>query len=441
MKNEKEAALQNTSLFTLPQENLENVCEYLKIAELSSFSRSCSFFHNSLQEYTTRHPEVIKYNLQKLNCYKRIFNGQNEPIYGIGKWRDILITSSRGAVKTWNIDTGEPLWTYSDNLQLCEELWIIDGKAICSGRKQSGKDRFSYDENIILIIDFETKNTSIIRHEELVPELTTVVGNQIITKFRNGYINCWDLSGLLLKNYQSATGICLSGGSQLLATKHYIADIHNEQITIVNRQSNELVTLTANESVYSAIIADDLLICGLAVSNPSNPDIIIIDMKQAKITDSYKTEGLLHLSRPIYGCIENSGVILSVAAKSNMLFMSHESGKVVAVDLKKRTHELLETFSYFSPYLLYLQDKYLFIQVGQINNGQPRLSIWDIDEMKKIKSIEISDLHKVKWHKGELLVSAECSLIKYDFKVVHQGEILAKCSPNTLERRIDGMKF
>src|SRR3990167_3726943 len=212
-----------TSIYNLPDEILKNIGENLDIADLSRFSRSCrGFFNSSLQERKKRHPERIRHNLQQLNCDKRIFNGQNEVIYGIATCGNALLTSGRHSINAWNIDTGAILWTYSGELYLGERLWVVDGKAICAGSKKSDKGSFDYD-NIILVIDVETGEAlSVIKHPELKAELTTVIDGQIITKLRNGDINCWGLSGKLIKNYQPAINMPLI--PKFLATKRYIAD-------------------------------------------------------------------------------------------------------------------------------------------------------------------------------------------------------------------------
>ncbi|OGT43921.1 MAG: hypothetical protein A3F42_00650 [Gammaproteobacteria bacterium RIFCSPHIGHO2_12_FULL_37_34] len=387
-----------------------------------------------MQERKKRHPERIRHNLQQLNCDKRIFNGQNEVIYGIATCGNALLTSGRHSINAWNIDTGAILWTYSGELYLGERLWVVDGKAICAGSKKSDKGSFDYD-NIILVIDVETGEAlSVIKHPELKAELTTVIDGQIITKLRNGDINCWGLSGKLIKNYQPAINMPLI--PKFLATKRYIADINDKQITIINRENDKSVNVTASEEVYSAVISDHLLICGLSSLNSSRPDIIIIDMEQGEIIDEYKTQGLLHYEHPVYGVTQNCGSILSVAAKNDMVFMSHENGIVVAVDLRNHTHQILESFPPHSPYLT-LQDTYLFIKSSETNSHPSNLCIWDIEKMEKIRNIDISGLNNVKWHKGNLLVSAERSLVKYDFKVLHQnGEVLAEGSPDKLENAL-----
>lgn len=101
----KKTASQLTPIYKLPTEILENIGENLDIADLSRFSRSCSFFYNALQEYKRMRPEISQHNLQHHFCDKRIF--QHRAIHAVAKWKNIIVTASWSAITAWDLSTGK----------------------------------------------------------------------------------------------------------------------------------------------------------------------------------------------------------------------------------------------------------------------------------------------------------------------------------------------
>jgi len=411
-------------------------------------SRSGIPFGKSFSEAYKKSPENIGNNLKQLNCEKRIFV-DSEKIYGIETWGNLIITSSRSSIKAWNSVTGEIAWTYSGNFDLGEKLWVTDNEVICAGRETTGKGY--YGKSFILVIDAETGKASSIIKYPVHPDFVTVANNEIIGRISSsnsdGYIKCWDLSGNATKEIPSSNPS--SALNKLLANENYIVDINDKNITLINRKNDTTVDLTAVETISSATISNNLLICGLSCFKSSSSDIIVVDMEQGQQIYEHKTKGLFdreYLGKTVWpGC----GEINSVVAKNNMVFMLHNGGSksccVVAVDLALKSGTVLEIPKPYSPYIsLDLQDQCLFIKSHEYRH-QPATSslcIWDIDKMEKVRKMDIPEFYSAKWDKGNLLVSSGESLIKNDFKVLHQkGEILVGNSSSQDQLTYESKRF
>jgi len=404
----------------LPEDMLIHVGEHLGINDLARLSASCRFFNTSLQKYKKSRVEAIDNNLRDFNCDKRIYNGQDEVIYGITNWGKLIITSSIKTINAWDADTRTAVWTYSDDFMLGEKIWAADGFAICPGRAKLKKESSLYD-SMILVIDIKTGKLAsmITSYPDLRPELISVIDKQIIARLPSG-IHCLDFSGKLLKEYKiNKTSLI----NRFLVTDKFIADVNDKELTIINRKNGSTKCISDIKDIFSAVIAGKYLICGLSGINSSRPDFVIVDMAQEKILGGYKTKNLLNYVHPVYGTKPNCGTIYSVAAKENYVFMSHESGKVVAVNLREKKHHVIESLGGSS--YLSIKGKYLFIQADELMHRPSSLSIWDIEKMKKIKTIKLSELNAIQWDEGNLYLSSNESLVRYDFRVSHcKGEQL-----------------
>jgi len=155
--------------------------------------------------------------------------------------------------------------------------------------------------------------------------------------------------------------------------------------------------------------------------NLSNPNSAIVDLEKGEILEYYRNGSLSLWRNPGYRSF--CGSILSVAAKGQHLYLSHESGSIIMIDLKNRTDRIIESLN--THCYLSLQEKYLFIRIPEGVYHSSSLYIWDTEQMKRIKKIDLTALTTVQWYEGNLYVSSERSLIRYDFNISHcKGEQL-----------------
>lgn len=412
-------------------EILEMIYKKVDSSDLDSLSATCRFFYNNLQNYKS--PEFIKRNIENSNYEKRIFNGQDEKILKIAAWRNFIIATSFNRVQAYDTRTGKILWTFSGESVLHDKLWIIDGKVVCNGWEIINGSYQHRGNTILSILEIETgKVLQTIRHPLLQSGAIIAFGKHIIAKLNNGEIFSADSAGKF-KKYASQP----SFAPMMFANEHYIVDVCDRRtgVKIINRETAASNTIALNpnnrEGIYCATITKNILICGLV---DSATDLLFVDLHKAEIIKKFKIDNLFTHDYPTSGGIRNIPGIHSVVANSQYVFMAHECGMVVGVNLNDYSHTVLENGLTPHSLKLSLQDNYLFIISTEEQDAPSSLHIWDTETMQKVSSSEISGLHEaLLWHKGQLFIASEKSLIKFDFKVPHKGISLATGSPHTVE--------
>lgn len=386
------------------QKILENIYRFTDKDGLKSLSRTSHFFNQSINRYK------IKCNLNDHNCDIKRFVQNDSDFLELVKWRDIIISVDWKNVKAWNAATGKELWNLPREsiTRPIEKIWIVNEKIIWP----SFKDRLD-------IIDIHTgKILNKITHLKLTAVLgrIIVVDDQIIAKLKNGVINCWDLSGELIKQYSLNEASIFD---RILATKDYIVDIHYQNksqnkgsIYIINRNNAEVSGWEFNTKLVNTLAVRNLLILNNIKPNFHN-QINIIDMDKLKIRQLYENQV------PI---IPKHQFILTMVAGARYVFAADTKYNVYAIKISTGECEKLGNFC--DPNL-YLKDNFLLINYFRDDIRSRSICIWDITEMKKITNIDVKELCNPLWDSGQLFVADEKSIVKYDFNVTHKkGERL-----------------
>ncbi|MBA2709851.1 MAG: hypothetical protein H0U57_04570 [Tatlockia sp.] len=408
---------QEAPFFKVPLEIVEkNVCKELKITEVNNLSKSCIFFYDSLQEYKRRCPENVRNNIKKGNYNKRISEGLDEKIYATAISKDTLITAGNNSLKIWNRESGEILWSYP--LILCKQLWVVNEQIICVGWKKTSENSSALTDPILLKIGLNNKEKSILDIPKMIPEMTILVENQLISKFTNGKIYQMDLSGNKIRveaPINSTVSLALFGA------ENYIVDVSQKRITFINRSNGIVHIYEVPTFISFAAIDKNSLICG----HNTQLDFNIIDMENIKITE-YKINPrfLQNYLAP------NMGSLNPVIVNTHYIFIAHESGRVFAFNKTEQNYETLAWTRPPNNHSLYSVDNFLFIINHNKSNSFSTINLWEIDSLGKLNLIriykDIYKLNEIKWDKGRLLIFANTSIQEYDFKVLHQGEILIK---------------
>ena len=359
-------------------------------------------------------PEKMKSNLNNLYCDKSIFNGQDEVIYGLAKSGNMIFTSSSNSIFAWNATTGEKIWQLEGSYNFKEKIWIRDGKLICA------------DKDIIMLLDLKTGKQLAKIDASIDLDLITIAGTKIFSKLNNQQIiQSWDVSDLKqTEQFPTLTKHIIM--DDLLVNDQFIVHSnHDRSLTIINRENKKTVLFTIPESyrdLSHPILQNDLLICGISGVDPKRPDIFIIDLNKAEIVDTYRIK--IHERYP------RDGSVNSIAAHGNHIFFANNLGEVYAIDLKNKTHQLLEDVSDYAMTKFAIKDNLLFI-LTQVNRSHlSQVAIWDLDKMERMQTIELTAAHDLLWDKGNLFVAFERSLVRYNFNVPHQEkERLLEGSP------------
>jgi len=425
MKTRLPAERMEQSLSCIPQDILEaNIYKDLNKTELGSLSVSCHFFYESTERYKKLLVDAIPRNLQQMNCNKRVFNGEGE-YKEIARWKNTLLILSEGSIQAFDVYTGEPLWTCESTKELDRfigKLWVMqNGNILCYCSNPE-----LYIKDILVVIDIKTGNVLEKIDEKMLfmRELIQVVGNQIILKLKDS-ISFWDLANKKTINHPiQGLGEC-DDETIFLANEHFIVDIsftsYFTAITIIQYQSSELIHINRHyrfrTRISSAAITNHLLICG-----EESGSGFIFDMEQGKIIEKYQfPDGIL----PTYG---TERFVSSVAVNEQYAFMTSSFNHVIAFNRQDNQIHLLDKSGHGH---FFLQDNMLFIQAhGYLTidplNIRTFFHIWNIESMKKVNTFVGT---YGQWHNGELLLLSDyhdLTAIHYDFKVLHQGEILAE---------------
>lgn len=421
MKNgiKKEGNIKTAYINKLPEEILQIIYGYLSEKNLSNFSSCCNFFNESVFGYNISPNRRIKFNLMKHNCNKKILK-LKDWFFRLYKWKNIVIADGNNYISAWK-DSGEFLWDIEKKKHkesYSHKMWISDDKLISSHMTSLR----NFDNITIEIYDINSKNClKQIKDLGLSYKLTTVFSNQIIGKCQDGKIICLDLSGKLIKEYQSIK--CNRYSANLLISNNYIVDIVNtyraSTINIINRDTNKIFSINLNKKVESPLIIDNLLIF---YSSSTSFTFHLIDIKQP--TKEKKIE-LPLTKKEIYEFIEsmvaNTQYIFAVPTTNRKLYM---------IDIDTNESKVLARLP--DETSLYLKDDLLFIKIYLNNRSYCSIFIFDIKEMKIITNIDFNGMTDVLWDHERLFMTDRnsSSIIQCDFNVTHKGEKLIEDSAN-----------
>lgn len=403
---------------TFPIELQQYVCNYLNDAELTRFTATCGFFHQSLAPYRQQRRKQINDNLKYKNFNCQFYTGPNkQKPDGIVLWEHLIIAVNSDSLWAWDIITGKIDWHYVKTAYLpgffLPTLFIFGDKVVCPMRKHPDEES---KLGFVLVLNAKTgKFFNKLADEVLLSELT-LVEDFIITKRNDGTIECYDSNRIIKQSFQSSKH--LDSFASLLATPRYLVDINQNNITIINRREETTVSLCIpNKQINCTSIYHDQLVCGF--KETGDPDFVVIDLSLGEIILKYNSEN--DFLKPPRDLEEKNRSIDSIIMRNNEVFFVFNDG-VYWANLKHRKPLFLETISTgLSDNHLSIQGNYLFIRNNRFwGEGVNDLSIWNLETMQKVttikpKQIYNSHLQRILWRNNTLFTNFKDGLCKYDF--------------------------
>jgi hypothetical protein len=298
--------------------------------------------------------------------------------------------------------SGDILWKFEPSYQLGEKIWVSNNQVVCAGR------------TFIHLLDLKTGNKIADTPADIAePYFGMTVHNQQIFAISDKAMEIKSWSTTDLKPTETFKKLNKNGFfNRLLVSDQYIVDITtDEALTIINRE-NKQTKLVPISDIATALIKDDLLILGTSGIDCDRPDILVMDLKSVKFIDQYRVK--IHEKYP------NNDNVSKLAANDEYIFMSNQHGEIYCIDLKNKSHRMLENFKYYTSTELFIKDNHLFILADRNSTHDSHIVIWNLENMERVQSIELTAAHKVLWEKGNLFVAYERSWVRYNFNVTHQ---------------------
>jgi hypothetical protein len=405
---------------------------FLQDSELPSLAASCHFFNRTLKQsaqFFHRQERIkLKYNIKNFNCNRKIFKSYGQKTNNILVYEDLLLTSSVESISAWNKNTGKRLWSLFGEF-VDGNLSVVDGKVVYLG-KITLKDMDASATTHCITLDIKTgillpdqipitsfgNNPADTKVTASTLALSTyrtkyiLAHDQIITKSYNT-IYCWDLTCQLVEKYITTPEV--DHNQEIYANEQYIAEYNNSKVYIITRATGIVVELNLEREIDYSFMVDHLLVC---VVNLLCNQIIIIDMTEGKIRLTYKPKK----------DELNSGIESVVATKDKLCVSFSPSARVNVINLLNNQISSVKYPLSYTP-VLSVKDNYLFVDCQPMFGEGHFLSIWDLETLTNLRNYEMDNITAIQWDNGALFLATQnpCSLVKYDYKVLHQkGEVL-----------------
>ena len=385
----------------------------------------------------------VEKNLVSKNHTKTIFSGHQQRIHAVDiKGAFAASMSFDYTIKLWNCETGQCLWTFRANpvVRWSEMLKIVDGRIVCSGLAETSVEHKL--DNTIRLLDLKTGNEeATITHPQLCYEEVCAVGNRIFGLLNTGKISEWDLHGNQIQLIDSE--ILVGSFPKFFGEGNFLVYACDDKILIHNLTTNDKqkivfepksVEYFDKTSITQVRLDGSRLFCGLRTHQVRTlTDCVVIDLETCTMIHSYQATGaFLHTERDRDRTLytTEAGYVSSFVVDNEKMYVGHNSGKIVAIDLAEKSHIVLGQHNHAIFYMS-IEGGILVTGSSGLFNSGAELKFWNVKSLSKLAEMELPDLCRVSLIGGKVLAATGSSLVQWDYLVGHEGEkLITQSSPS-----------
>lgn len=335
-------------------------------------------------------------NIKENNCTKTNFKKKKDTICTIYENFSILVRQN--TIKLLDLKTGKYLWSYRANPQMRfgNEVKIANGKIICSG---CAGDDFA----TIKIIDFKTGQEKASIDEEFIPYQMCVLGSHIFAPHLTGYIAQWDFQGQFIKFIRTKIKQFVYFPKLLCYHDDKLVIVWKNKIWIYEPENNKLAPIVLRNVHENKITIDysylheNLLICGIIHDNKTS-ECCIIDLKKLVF---------------LYNFVLPLDKIHQIIAHDEWLYIGHQSGTLLAVNLKKQRSFELKAHKHPVDYLS-LQGRVL---ISGNYGKKGKITFWDVKSLTQFTQIKFERLSKIDFLSEKVIAVTKKSINVLDYRV------------------------